>query len=185
MHFSDEIYKAKAVEQHIVPNIESIPSFRRGHLIGLDAIKLVFTLRMQQIPLMIPRPTKQLFVNTIEKAKNGHYDGKSLDRIVCEASRFLGERFALRQAILTANTTIRILSRDEQYALPNFKRLNANLCDPSYTIYDEIFYAHMDAPPRTRDQIVRLLGASGFDRDVQYHCDIDMVISYLVNKDLL
>lgn len=186
MNFSDEIYESKAVEQHIVADVKEIATFTCGHLRGLEAIKLIFNTRSQQVVLALPRTNKRLFEATIEKFRNGYYNGKLLDAIICDASKFLGERYALHQTIVSANNSCpRVLSRDGLYALPAFTMRDVDPCDMRFSFYDKIFDAsELEHPPRSREDIVYFLEKPLRERGV-YPYDLDMVISYLVRRGLL
>jgi hypothetical protein len=189
MYFSDEIYKAKAVEQGIVPSADAISSFKRGHLSGLDAIKIVFSLRLQQIPTMVQNPGKQVFLSTLEKLNAGEYDGKQVESLIQESSRFLGDRYTLWKSIMITNTNLRVLSKDKLYTLPQFSRRDVDPYDSRYVIYDEAFLS-IDygeaAMPRTRDEVIQVLHEARPENDFYtYPGAVDTVISYLVRKNLL
>jgi hypothetical protein len=191
-------------------------------LVGLDAVKLVLSIREKQVIQMPPRTNKQLFSNTIEKLANGYYNGRSLNSIICDASRFLGERYALYQAIMSANTaSSRILSHDGLYALPVFTMRDVDSCDPRFAFYNELFApfatrigsdgvaagcevgAGSVSPqatpekkvvrvmPRSREDIEYFLeetlsmGIQASEAKSRYPYDLDMVISYLVRRNLL
>ena len=184
----------EAVRQRIVSDKDAVQSFRCGHLTGLDAIKLVFSMREKQAIQSMRvslRLGERLLPNTIEKLGNGYYDGRSLDSIVCEASRLLGERYALYHAIALANTpSSRILSRDGLYALPCFVMRDIDSCDPRFVCYNELFPKSDSKSwvPRTREDVQRFLESSsrnGVADSRLCSYDLDMVISYLVRRGSL
>jgi hypothetical protein len=187
IHFSDDIYESVAVEYGIVSDAELIPSFRCGHLDGLDAIKFVIMSRAQYVPLAIPNPNKYLFTNTIERMKNGHYDGRLLNDVIHGVSKNLGERYTLFQSIMTTNASTRILSKDNQYLLPYFKRCEIDPYDPQCSMYDKIFRDHMTKdgtrPPRTREDVICLFESSG--RPIDSDHGVDIAITCLVCRNLL
>jgi hypothetical protein len=191
MHFSDEVYKTEAIRQKIVPNVEAIPLFKRGHLSGLDAIKFIFSPYSQHIPVTIQRSAKDTSAEIIEKLKEGYYDGRHLETIVRESCRFLGERVALNNLILLedSNSQPRILSKDGSHALPSFKRRNIDPYEPRFAEYDKIFTALSEQgrePPRSREEITRFLQVAKPEVDFySYNFYVDDIISYLVRKDLL
>jgi len=208
MQFPDEVYIVKAVEQRIVSGRDAIALFRCGHLVGLDAIKHLFVLRERQVVQVPPRTNKLLFSNTIEKLTSGYYNGRSLDSIICESTRFLGERYALYHAVMSANTQwTPILSCDKLYALPDFRMRDVDSCDPRFEFYNELFASFSErrvAMPRSREDIQCFLKDASVRRHVEqsedgaderrflvpefsYRCpyDLDMVISYLVRRNLL
>lgn len=189
MHFSDEVYRAKAVEHGIVSSTDAISSFKRGHLSGLDAIKIVFSLRLQQIPTMVQNPGKQVFMNTMEKLNAGEYDGKLLESLIQESSRFLGDRYTLWKNIMITNTNSRVLSKDELYTLPQFSRRDVDPYDSRYVMYDEVFLS-IDrgeaAMPRTRKEVIQVLHSAGPGKIFHTYSDeVDTIISYLVRKNLI
>ena len=196
MNLSDEFYVGKAVEQGLVSSVDEVSSFECGHLLGLDAIKVVFNARARRITLMVPKTDKQLFVITVEKFRNGYYNGKSLDSIVCEASKFLGERYALRQTIVSHNSSQRILSRDGLYALPSFNMRDVDPCDPRFDIYSKAFECFLNSSPGRSSPAGHLLEVPRSREDIIYfidkHChesgshfEFDMIISYLIKRGLL
>ena len=189
MHFSDEVYKAKAAEMGVVPDAGAISLFKRGHLCGLDAVKFVFSLRARQVPTAVQYPGKQIFMSTIEKLRSGSYDGRPIDDVIGESTRFLGERCALWKSIERANTCMRILSKDKTHALPLHVRCDVDPYDSRYTGYDEVFFsfwAGRPGLPRTRDEVIDILYEVEPEKDFHtYAREVDTIISYLVRKDLL
>lgn len=189
MDFDDDVYLHKAIEQGILSGPDALELFRFGHLRGLPAIKLLFRLRVEHVPTLPPKASKQIYTNTIEKIRNGYYNGKNVDDIVSLSTRFLGERYGLYRAIEEADKTSRLLSRDGKYALPEFQMREVDPYDPRYDIYEQIFHEQMEkrpdmSVPRTREDFFYMFDAPTRERNLNLH-DLDMVISYLLLKDLI
>jgi len=195
MQFSDDAYIAEAVRRGIVADKASALLFRCGHFMGVEAVKHLLLIRDGQVSLVPPRMNKIVFSSTIEKLGNGYYNGRSLDSIICESTSLLGERQALYQVIVSANTqSSRILSKDGLYALPFFMMRDVDSCDPRFEFYRDVFMEFFDGVsrdrmvPRSREDVVSFLESLSSSKQVvdrYYRYDLDMVISYLVRRNLL
>jgi hypothetical protein len=178
--FSDNVYIQKAIDEELLEESSEPSGFVFGHLTGIDAIRLYFNSRVMQHSRTCETYPKHNVNEIKTKLSAFLYDGKSLDEIIRDATKELGEGTRLLHEILAEAGRARLLSFDLKYALPAYVKKQIDCAHEKFFPLHQQFQRTKESNrPRSRHDI------SEFLREKDLAVDCDEAITYLVSSRLL
>ena len=183
MNFASEVYIHEAVKVGLIKSDapDDVASFKYGHLLGFDAIKLYFHAKSTQHIPTVTRSLKKLCAITLERLRSSFFNGAPLDMIVKDATNVIGERVVLYQCVIEAHSCKPFLSFDKTHTLPSYTAHDIDVSDGQYEIYDDLFDGIPEAErPRSREAIRQLLECKKLPIP-----HLDDVIHYLIKRALV